>query len=125
MGDIGDYWNEHKAFKRAARSQWVECSSPGCQFGGNPVKVPPGAKCRHCGVLAPGCVGEDVRFARRDEADREAEQIHEEAERKRKLLLRTCRACGRKFTSEQGRADHERNKHGRAAVKAIGFAHSD
>lgn len=117
MGDVGDYWNEHREFKRAARSQWVACSSPGCQFGGNPVKVAPGSKCRHCGVRAPGQPGSDVRYARQDEIQREMD-AEKAAERKaHKLKTRTCRLCGKVLGNEQGRVNHERDKHGATKFK--------
>jgi hypothetical protein len=70
MGDIGDYWSEAREYRRDARSMWIECSSPGCQFGGNPVKVAPGRKCHHCGEIAPGERGSDTRYARRQEQSR-------------------------------------------------------
>lgn len=111
MGDVGDYWNAHRDFKRAARSQWVECSSPGCQFGGNPVKVAPGSKCRHCGIRAPGKMGADMKFARDDEVSRHMRLEAEEAERNRRLALRTCNTCGKVLASEQGRREHEHAKH--------------
>lgn len=115
MGDIGDYWNEHRAFKRATRSQWIEYSSPGCQFGGNPVKVAPGETCRHCGVVASGQRGSDVTHARRKteyDADRETRK---EEDRKRRLALRTCRTCSKIFGNEQSRVQHERDKHPKLA----------
>lgn len=120
MGDVGDYWNEHKEFMRAARSMWVECLSPSCQFGGNPVKVAPGYTCRHCGVRAPGKRGSDAEFARRSVVQQQtqrdlAEDAGERA--KRKLTLRTCRACQKIFRNEQGRAQHERDKHADANLK--------
>lgn len=117
MGDVGDYWNAHRDFKRAARSQWVECDSPGCQFGGNPVKVAPGYACRHCGVVAPGERGSDVRHARQDEVRREMDAEKAEQRRRHRQRLRTCRTCGKMLGNEQGRVMHERDKHGATSFK--------
>jgi len=63
--DYGDFCREQREFKQRRRTQWIECSSPGCQFGGNPVKVAPGEKCRHCGVRVSGERGSDLRYARK------------------------------------------------------------
>lgn len=112
MGDVGDYWNEHREFKRAARSLWVECSSPGCQFGGSPVKVPPGEPCRHCGVVAPGVRGSDRKHARVDARTRAMNEEKEAEQRAHKLKTKTCRSCGKVFKNERARVDHERDKHG-------------
>lgn len=98
MSDYGDFCREQREFKRATRSQWVECNSPGCQFGGNPIKVAPGEACRHCGVIAPSRRGSDVAYAQ--------------------LSLRTCRMCGKVLGNEQGRVQHERDKHLRQKIEA-------
>jgi len=111
MGDVGDYWNEHREFKRAARSTWHECTSPGCQFGGNPVKVTPGDKCRHCGVRAPGQRGSDIQFARDDEAQRATKEAMRLENVAANLKARTCRTCGKVLGNKRGRIDHEKMKH--------------
>jgi len=110
MGDVGDYWNEHRDFKRAARSMWHECTSPGCQFGGNPVKVAPGSKCRHCGVRAPGQRGSDVLHAREIAAQHIIDKAKNANRKAEKLALRTCH-FGKIFKSENAMRDHKRDKH--------------
>jgi hypothetical protein len=112
MGDIGDYWSEAREYRRDARSMWIECSSPGCQFGGNPVKVAPGRKCHHCGEIAPGERGSDTRYARRQEQSRFLTEAEREEEQKKLIQKRTCTQCGKRLRSKQGRLDHERDVHG-------------
>lgn len=111
MGDVGDYWNEHRSFKRAQRAYWVECPSASCQFGGNPVKVPPGGNCRHCGWKATGERGSDTRKADHDLWEAEHRRIEAEQKKEAKRLQRTCRWCKRLFNTSGGRADHERSVH--------------
>src|SRR5512146_528002 len=104
VSDYGDFCREQRQSKRMARLSWHECPSPGCQFGGNPVKVPPGGKCLHCGWQAPGKEGDNPGGAHRHTSI---------AQPKRD----TCKTCGKKFKTEQGRAMHEREVHG-AKVQA-------
>lgn len=111
MGDVGDYWNEHRDFKRAARRYWLECPSASCQFGGNPVKVAPGCKCRHCGWVAPGERGSDARNARMDEGERLWLEMETDRKKAEKKALRTCKFCNREFSTPQGRASHEKDYH--------------
>ena len=118
MGDMGDMWREQREFKRSMRRVWTECSSPGCQFGGNPVKVAPGETCRHCGVRAPGSVGEDIQYARQDEQRRAEEAATAERKRKHRLALRTCPKCGKMLKNEQGRVNHDRDFHGASRPEA-------
>lgn len=119
MGDVGDYWNAARSFKRDARSTWNECPSQGCQFGGNPVKVAPGSKCRHCGWQSPGNRGSDVEHARAREAHRSYREA-EEAERKSaRQATHTCQICRKAFGSVQARTSHERDKHTAALAKAV------
>lgn len=118
MGDVGDYWNEARAFKRDARRLWLECPSPGCQFGGNPVKVAPGDKCRHCGWRAPGARGSDSRYARAQERKRFLVEEDATERRWKKDEGRTCAVCGKRLKSSTARQQHERDKHGNASVLA-------
>ena len=106
MGDLGDYWRDARAFRRAARTQWAECPSAGCQFGGNPVKVAPGENCRHCGWTAPGARGSDVAHARQDEQKRFAEEAAADADRTARREKLTCPKCGKKFPSTGAVAGH-------------------
>ena len=116
MGDVGDYWNEHRDFKRAARRYWHECPSASCQFGGNPVKVPPGGKCRHCGWKAPGERGSDKANAEHDLWEAEFEKIKAEQKTAAKREARTCQWCKRTLGTPQGRAEHERAVHKKRQV---------
>ena len=58
MGDMGDYWREHKEYKRELRTFWHEC--PDCKVAfGTASLVAPGRRCKHHKWLAPGNVGDD------------------------------------------------------------------
>ena len=111
MGDMIDQFREAREFKRAARRHWHECPSPGCQFGGNPVKVPPGGNCRHCNWQAPGEKGSDRAAAEHEMWEAEWRKIKAEAKAAEKKSARTCRFCSRHFNTPQGRASHERDVH--------------
>lgn len=114
MSDMGDDFRAMREFKRDARQLWVECPSPGCDFGGNPVKVAPGSKCRHCGWMAPGERGSDVALARQKEKERwRAEEAA--ADRKaRTQAERTCPQCGKNLRTKAGMLQHVKDKHGAA-----------
>lgn len=112
MGDMGDYWREARDYRRAARSQWHECPSAGCQFGGNPVKVAPGGRCRHCGWIAPGQRGEDARYARKRVAEIAADQDRRDRDRALTMSKRTCKLCGKRLATIPGCEQHMRDKHG-------------
>jgi len=113
MGDVGEYWRDAREYRRARRVHWHECLSPGCQFGGNPVKVPPGEPCRHCGVVAPGARGEDKRKA--DVSIEITAKQQERAERRRResLQRRTCTLCAKVLFSAEAVRSHMRDKHKR------------
>lgn len=112
MSEYGEFCRDMRQFKRDRRSNWHECTSPGCQFGGNPVKVAPGRPCRHCGVTAPGERGRDVDLARSLAEHREEQAAEAAAEKRSRRELRTCPHCGKICKSRDGREHHVRMKHG-------------
>lgn len=63
MGDAGDYWNDHREYKRRKRREMEKCL--GCQR-----LVFPGEKCMDCETVAPG--GPKKRTARKGEAPTDA-----------------------------------------------------
>lgn len=115
MGDVGDYWREHKQYKRSIRSHWVECWTCAERFGGNGTKVPPGTNCRNCGWLAPGKLGDDVRQGKRDleweRIETEAKEARRAEEKRRVLAARTCPHCKRVLGSKAGREQHVASVH--------------
>lgn len=110
MGDVGDYWREHKEFKQRLRSYWHECPSCAVEFGTG-TKVAPGRKCRNCDWKAPGTPGEDLTKARRDTEESWIEKDLKAQKQARKLAECTCKFCKKVFTTPHGRAEHERQKH--------------
>jgi len=110
MGDVGDYWREHKEFKKRLRSHWHECPSCAVAFGTGTL-VAPGRKCRNCDWKAPGVPGEDLEKARRATEAFEIEAEARVEKQARKLAERTCKFCKKVFGTPHGRAEHERQKH--------------
>jgi len=57
MGDVGDYWRDHREHKKQQRRQMVECQGSCAGHWSrpnpNPPKVFPGQKCHRCGWQAP------------------------------------------------------------------------
>lgn len=55
MGDMGDYYRDHKAWQRERRQKLaVECEGcPVIQPKRNPTKLMPGQTCRVCGYRDP------------------------------------------------------------------------
>jgi hypothetical protein len=104
-------------FKRYARTQWHECPSVGCQFGGNPVKVPPGGNCRHCGWTAPGERGADTKAAARMQSARWEREAADEAQRAARRAKRTCDLCGKLFINAKAMGHHRTMKHARKLAK--------
>tara|TARA_R100000544_G_scaffold34719_3_gene21654 strand:+ start:23353 stop:23715 length:363 start_codon:yes stop_codon:yes gene_type:complete len=114
MGDLGDYWREHREYKRALRMFWPECPTCAVTYGTG-TKTPPGEACHNCGWIAPGERGSDKARAKAHlsaQYEDEQERAARKAEKRARLMaLRTCRACGRQFKTERARINHERDAH--------------
>jgi ferredoxin len=108
---MGDLYRELREFKRDMRTAWHECPSSGCQFGGNPVKVAPGCKCRHCGWRAPGKIGDDKAAAYKLEAERHEREQRAKTERDAKRAKRTCPLCRHVFGSPAAMQAHLATRH--------------
>lgn len=112
MGDVGDYWNDARNYRRARRAHWHECPTCAVRYGTGTL-VAPGQKCRNCDWIAPGQRGDDVHAAERD-LDWESVQEQQRAEKKaRALSERTCRYCNKVFKQPHGRKHHEQSVHAR------------
>ena len=96
MGDVGDYWREHKEYKRKERSRWHECPHCAVAFGGNGTLTPPGQKCRNCDWVAPSAEGNGLTG------------INYVPKPKKKYK---CASCGRRFRTPEGRSQHEHDVH--------------
>lgn len=103
MGDIGEYWREHREWKQARRRHWHECPTCRVSFGTG-TSVAPGRTCRHCGWLAPGEIGEDNVKAR-------AEMTRNEPTKDRSD--KRCLICGKWFKTARARNQHREAKHAR------------
>lgn len=117
MSDMVEMYREQREFTRDRRAHWHECPSEGCQFGGNPVKVAPAGKCRHCGWIAPGERGSDIAAARNTAKEREDQHAAELADKAARQADRTCEFCKRVFPHARAMRQHRAMYHAKRVAK--------
>lgn len=110
MGDVGEYWREHREQQQARRRYWHEC--PTCRHRyGTGTKVAPGHRCRNCGWRVPGQAGSDIARAATDIAVAQNLEAERVAKRVARRQARRCRFCNRMLRTPEGRAQHEATVH--------------